>query len=203
MSKAALAAVRRVDSRILYLRDQKIILDSDLAELYGVEVRHLNQQVKRNSKRFPGEFLFQLSSKDVKSLRSQFVISNNGRGGRRYMPYAFTEYGAIMAATILNSERAIAMSIFVVRAFVRTRQALITNQRIVGKLNEIEYRLENHDADIQKLVDAIRELMTPLPANRRRLGFEIPQGKSKTNSGRSITLIRSSARKPGGVAGQV
>src|SRR5213078_2160651 len=75
-------------------------------ELYGVEVRHLNQQVKRNSKRFPGEFLFQLSSKDVKSLRSQFVISNNGRGGRRYMPYAFTEYGAIMAATILNSERA-------------------------------------------------------------------------------------------------
>jgi hypothetical protein len=91
----------------------------------------------------------------------------------------------------------------VVRAFVRTRQALITNQRIVGKLNEIEYRLENHDADIQKLVDAIREMMAPLPANRCRLGFEIPQGRSKTNSGRSITLIRSSARKTGGVAGQV
>src|SRR5713226_786563 len=125
MSRAALVAVRRVDSRILYLQDQKIILDADLAELYGVEVRHLNQQVKRNSKRFPAEFLFQLSNKDMKILRSQFVISNNGRGGRRYLPYAFTEHGAIMAATVLNSERAIAMSVFVVRAFVRMRQALI------------------------------------------------------------------------------
>src|SRR5713101_2826673 len=152
MSRAALAAVRRVDSRILYLRDQKIILDSDLAELYGVEVRHLNQQVKRNSKRFPAEFMFRLSNRDMKTLRSQFVISNNGRGGRRYLPYAYTEHGAIMAATVLNSERAVEMTIFVVRAFVRVRQALVANQEIAAKLNELEDRLESHDADIQAVV---------------------------------------------------
>ena len=188
MSRAALATVRRVDSRILYLRDQKIILDADLAELYGVEVRHLNQQVKRNSKRFPVEFMFQLSNKELKLLRSQFVISNNGRGGRRYLPYAFTEHGVIMAATVLSSERAIEMSIFIVRAFVRMRQALAANREIAAKLTELEGRLEGHDADIQAVINAIRDLMAPPARNGRRIGFQaptIPRNKLLTSHSRA------------------
>lgn len=137
MNKTALAAVRRVDARILYLRDQKIILDADLAELYGVTVKRLNEQVKRNLARFPSDFLFQLTRAEQDVLRSQIATSNNGRGGRRYLPYAFTEHGAIMAATVLNSKRAIQMSIFVVRAFVRIREALATSRQIAVKLAEL------------------------------------------------------------------
>ena len=190
MSKAALALAKRVDSRILFLRGQKIILDADLAALYGVEVKHLNQQIKRNQKRFPGDFLFRISVREFEILRSQIVTSSDGHGGRRYLPHAFTEHGAIMAATVLNSERAIQMSIFVVRAFVRMRQALSTNRQIVVTLAELERRIENHDTDIQELVEAIRELMAPSPPNRRSIGFETPH-RGKT-SGRTIPFIRSS-----------
>src|SRR6266481_1900218 len=163
MSKAALTLAKRVDSRILFLRGQKIILDSDLAALYGVEVKHLNQQIKRNRKRFPGDFLFRISAREFEILRSQIVTSSDGHGSRRYLPHAFTEHGAIMAATVLNSERAIQMSTFVVRAFVRMREALAPNRQIVAKLAELERRSENHDVDIQSLLAAIRELMAPSP----------------------------------------
>jgi phage regulator Rha-like protein len=174
MNRQAIVLTKRADSRIIMLRGQKVILDTDLAELYGVEVRHLNQQVKRNAKRFPIEFLFSLSRKEFDHLRSQNVISSDGHGGRRYLPFAFTEYGAIMAATVLNSQRAIEMSVFVVRAFVRMREALAANQKIMTKLAELESKLEHHDAEIQELMDAIRELMAPLPANNRRIGFSPP-----------------------------
>jgi len=179
MSKRAIVLARRVESRILVLRGQRVILDEDLAELHGVEVRHLNQQVKRNAKRFPVEFQFQASSQEVKILRSQNVISSEGHGGRRYRPNVFTEHGAIMAATVLNSERAIEMSIFVVLAFVRMRQVLAANRQIVAKLTELEHRLESHDTDIQELMEAIRELMTPLPLKHRRIGFDLPAGSAK------------------------
>jgi phage regulator Rha-like protein len=182
MNKTALVLANKVDSKIQVLRGQKIILDSDLAELYGVPVRQLNQQIKRNAGRFPADFLFQLSPTEYQHLRSHFVISNVGRGGRRYLPHAFTEHGAIMAATVLNSKRAIEMSIFVVRAFVRMRETLAANQQIVTKLSEIERRLEGHDAEIQELVDAIRELMAPLPANTRRIGFEAPANPARKNA---------------------
>src|SRR5437867_10504080 len=109
----------RIERSIRILRGHRVILDADLAGLYEVDVRHLNQQVKRNVERFPSDFMFQLTAKEDTALRSQFVISKKGRGGRRYSPYAFTEHGAIMAATVLNSKRAIQMSVFVVRAFVR------------------------------------------------------------------------------------
>jgi hypothetical protein len=174
MNKTAIILAKRVSSKILVLRNQKIILDTDLAELYGVPVKHLNQQVKRNGHRFPSDFLFVLTKAESECLRSQIVTSNVGRGGRRYLPNAFTEHGAIMAATVLNSKRAIEMSIFVVRAFVGMRQALAVNQHVVSKLSELEARLDSHDADIQDLVEAIRELMAPLPANNRRIGFETP-----------------------------
>ncbi len=172
MNKTAIILAKRVSSKILVLRNQKVILDTDLAQLYGVPVKHLNQQVKRNSHRFPSDFLFTLSKAESESLRSQIVTSNSNRGGRRYLPYAFTEHGSIMAATVLNSKRAIEMSIFVVRAFVGMRQALAVNQHVVSKLSELEARLDEHDAEIQDLIEAIRELMAPLPANKRRIGFE-------------------------------
>ena len=124
MPTTAMALARKVDSIIHVLRGQRVILDSDLAELYGVPVKHLNQQIKRNARRFPPDFLFQLSRAEHANLRSQLVTSSSDHGGRRYLPHAFTEHGAVMAANVLNSMRAIKMSIFVVRAFVRMRKFL-------------------------------------------------------------------------------
>ena len=174
MNKAAITLTKSVGSRILILRNQRVILDTDLAELYGVAVKHLNQQIKRNRDRFPSDFVFTLTREEHLSLRSQFVTSKNARGGRRYSPNAFTEHGAIMAASVLNSKRAVEMSIFVVRAFVQMREALLVNQKVVSKLSELEARLDEHDGELQALVDAIRELMAPLPANNRRIGFATP-----------------------------
>ena len=182
MNKTAIILAKRVSSKILVLRNQKVILDGDLAELYGVAVKHLNQQIKRNRDRFPADFLFTLTNVEDESLRSQIVTSKPGRGGRRYLPHAFTEHGAIMAATVLNSKRAIEMSIFVVRAFVQMRQALVVNQHVVSKLSELEARLDINDAEIQDLVEAIRELIAPLPANNRRIGFEAQATTPKTTA---------------------
>jgi len=176
VNKTAIILAKRVSTKILVLRNQKVILDSDLAELYGVPVRQLNQQIKRNSDRFPSDFLFAVTAAEYEDLRSQNVISSSGHGGRRYLPHAFTEHGAIMAATVLNSKRAIEMSIFVVRAFVQMRQATVFNQNVVSKLAELEARLDGHDGELQGLVEAIRELVEPLPANNRRIGFETPSG---------------------------
>jgi len=169
----------------MVLRGHKIILDAHLAELYGVSVKRLNEQIKRNARRFPPDFLFRLSRTEHENLRSQFATSSSSHGGRRYLPHAFTEHGAVMAATVLNSRRAIEMSIFVVRAFVRMRMALATNQQIASKFAELEARLECHDADIEDLMSAIRELMNPPLAKRRRIGFELPAGSAKAH--RKIT----------------
>jgi hypothetical protein len=193
MAKTAIVVARKVDSKIFVLRGQRVILDSDLAELYGVQARHLNQQVKRNAKRFPLAFRFQLSAHELKILRSQNVISSERHGGARYLPYAFTEHGAIMAATVLNSERAIEMSVFVVLAFVRMRRAIAGQRHILTKLAQLERRLEGHDADIQDLMDAIRELMTPEEPNRRRIGFEAPSDPSgKALKGRTVPFRKKS-----------
>jgi hypothetical protein len=178
MAKSPLTLAAPVESRILILRHQRVILDSDLAELYGVPVRQLNQQVKRNRERFPVDFMFQLTAKEDDSLRSQIVISKKGRGGRRYPPYAFTEHGAIMAATVLNSKRAIEMSVFVVRAFVRMREMLAKNRKLAAKINELDRRLETHDTAIQEIMDAIKELMVPEGPSKRKIGFQLPPGKA-------------------------
>ena len=167
-----------VGSRILILRHQRVILDKDLAELYGVPVRQLNQQVKRNRERFPADFMFRLTPKEDQLLRSQIVISSEKHGGRRYLPYAFTEHGAIMAATVLNSKRAIEMSVFVVRAFVRMREMLAKNRQLAAKINELDRRLETHDTAIQDIIDAIKELMLPEGPSKRKIGFQLPPGKS-------------------------
>jgi hypothetical protein len=187
MTKTATLMTRKVDSKIFVLRGQRVILDTDLAELYGVQVRHLNQQVKRNAKRFPLAFRFQLSQHELKILRSQNVISSEGHGGTRYRPYVFTEHGTIMAATVLNSKRAIEMSVFVVLAFVRMRRAIAGNHQILTKLAELEGRLDSHDTDIQDLMEAIRELMSPPEPTRTQIGFEAPsEASGKALKGRTM-----------------
>lgn len=181
MSKQIAVLTKRVESKILPIRGHRVILDSDLAELYGVEVRSLIQQVKRNARRFPPDFVMQLTAEEASNLRSQNVISSSGHGGRRSLPYAFTEHGAIMAASVLTSGRAVEMSIFVVRAFVRMREALAANRQVLSKLAELERRVESHDANIQELIEAIRELMEPLPASGRRIGFALPAESAKSS----------------------
>jgi len=179
MPKSGDTAVFSVESRILFLRQQRVIIDADLAELYGVSVKQLNQQIKRNRERFPADFLFQLKADEYKVLRSQIVTSKPGSGGRRYLPFVFTEHGAIMAATVLNSQRAVQMSVFVVRAFVRLREMLATNRQLAVKVHELENRLDGHDGAIQDLIEAIKDLMTPADPPRRKIGFRLPAASSK------------------------
>src|SRR5260370_21479268 len=171
--------VSSVESRILFLRHQRVILDADIALLYGVPGKRLNEQVKRNQERFPSDFMFRLAEKEHHTLRSQFEASKKTRGGRRYTPYAFNEHGAIMAATVLNSKRAVQMSVFVVRAFVRLREMLATNRHLTGKIYELENRLDSNDSVIVELIQAIKQLLTPKKRPRVRIGFQLPAGKAK------------------------
>jgi hypothetical protein len=159
----AIIPVQRVQSLILLIRGQKVILDADLAELYGVSTKRLNEQVRRNMERFPPDFMFQLTPKETEGLRSQIATSNVqvGRGGRRYLPYAFTEHGAIMAASVLNSAQAIQTSIFVVRAFVRLRRMLASDEALATRLKRLEKTVGAHSRQIVAIVDAIRLLMPP------------------------------------------
>lgn len=157
--------------RILDTRDVKVVLDEDLARLYGVTTARLNQAVKRNSGRFPADFAFQLSAAERESLRSQSVISNGKRGGRRTLPWAFTEHGAIMAATVLRSARAIDMSIFVVRAFVRLRDVAASHRELATKLSTLERRVGGHDEELKTVFAALRKLIVPPLRQRRPIGF--------------------------------
>jgi len=179
MPKRRVTIASAIESRILFLRHHRVILDTDIADLYGVPVKRLNEQVKRNQDRFPSDFMFQLNRREHDILRSQIATSRGGPGGRRYRPFAFTEHGAIMAATVLSSDRAVQMSVFVVRAFVRLREMLATNRRLAGKIDELENRLDTHDSTIQDLIEAIKELMTPEEPARVRIGFQLPAGKVK------------------------
>jgi hypothetical protein len=168
-----IALLPRIENRIFLVRGQKVLLDDDLAALYNVEVRVLNQAVKRNKKRFPPDFVFRLTAKENRNLKSQTVITSSSHGGRRTVPYAYTEYGAIMAASILNSPRAIEMSVFVVRAFVRLRDTLASHKALAAKFAQLEQRLETHDKTIGEIIDAIRALMTPPERPARKIGFRL------------------------------
>jgi hypothetical protein len=152
-------------------RGHKIMLDSDLAALYDVETRTLVQALKRNRDRFPADFVFQLTRVEYSLLRSQIVISKRGRGGRRYPPYAFTEHGAVMLASVLNSPQAIETSVFVVRASVRLRELASTHRILADKLGELERRVGRHDESIRSLMTPIRQLMSPPEPKRRHIGF--------------------------------
>ena len=157
--------------RILFIRNSRVMLDTDLAVLYGVPTKRFNEQVKRNLGRFPSDFMFQLTSEEFTNLRSQIATSSEGHGGRRYAPYAFTEHGAIMAATILNSQRAIDMSVFVVRAFVEYRQFLSLHDELAVQLKRLEGKVSTHDKAIAHLLDAIQQLTRHPDPAKRSIGF--------------------------------
>lgn len=174
IAKSSPLAIDAIASRIITLRSGRVLLDADLAALYGVETRRLNEQVHRNRRRFPPDFVFRLSREELENLMSQFATSR--WGGRRKLPFAFAEHGAIQAATILNTRRAVEVSVYVVRAFIQLRGVLTANRELAGRLDELEARIERklstHDRVIAEILDAIRKLMTPPePKPKRRIGF--------------------------------
>ena len=167
--KQALIPVERIARTIVKLRGQNVMRDADLAALYKVTTKRLNEQVKRNRQRFPPDFMFQVTQAEYADLRSQFATSSPpAHGGRRSLPYVFTEHGAIMAATVLNSPRAVQMSIFVVRAFVGFRRMIQSHAELTKKLDELAAK---YDDQFEVVFEAIRELMTPTTGKRRRIGF--------------------------------
>jgi ORF6N domain len=160
-----------IERKILLIRGERVMLDAELAELYGVETKRLNEQVRRNKERFPDDFMFQLTDEEFNCLRSQFATSNNpaGRGGRRHLPYVFTEHGAIMAASVLNTPLAVEVSVQVVRAFAKLREMISTHKDLSKKLEDLE---KKYDSQFKLVFDAIRQLMTPHePKKKRAIGF--------------------------------
>ena len=174
----ALATVKDITRAILVLRGRRVLLDTELALLYGVTTRRLNEQVRRNRRRFPDDFLFELTIEEFANLKSQFATSS--WGGRRKLPFAFTEHGAIQGATILNSPRAVEMSVYVVRAFIELRDALNTDRALARRFHQLEShlnaRLTGHDEAIATILSAIRELMKPPESPRRGIGFTADLG---------------------------
>jgi hypothetical protein len=166
-----LILVEKIEPRILLIRGQKVLLDADLAALYGVTTKRLNEQVKRNRKRFPEDFLFSLTA----SEKAEVVANCDHLSRLRFspvLPNAFTEHGALMAASVLNTPRAIEVSVFVVRAFVKLRQWIASHKELAAKLANLEHKVEGHDEAIRSLVAAIRQLMTPPdPKSKRQIGF--------------------------------
>ena len=165
-------AIESVTRSILFLRGQKVILDRDLAVLYGVTTGNLNKAVNRNRNRFPSDFMFQLTAEEAERLIFQFGISK-GRGGLRHLPYAFTEQGVAMLSSVLKSECAVRVNISIMRAFVKLREALETNRELARKFSELEKRVGKHDEEIGAIIDAIRQLMAPPEKPRREIGFHV------------------------------
>jgi phage regulator Rha-like protein len=174
--QVSLVPMERIERAIIVVRGEKVMLDNELAEIYGVETRVLNQAVKRNAARFPVDFMFHLTVEEAESLRCQIGISKEGRGGRRYLPYAFTEHGALMLANVLNSERAAQTSVMVVRAFVKLRQMLASNAELARKLDAME---KKYDAQFKVVFDAIRQLMSPPVKPKREIGFHVKHDDDK------------------------
>lgn len=186
---------------ILFLREQRVMLDAELAALYGVETKVLVQAIKRNIERFPADFMFQLSADEWSSLRSQFVTSNAGRGGRRYAPFAFTEQGVAMLSSVLNSPRAIAINIEIMRAFVQVRAMAATHKDLAKQLAELQDKTESlamsHDTfsrntrnQLRQVFDTLRELMTPPEPPKRPMGF-VTQEDKPTSKG-----VKARTKKP-------
>ena len=187
MSKEIIPA-EQIALRIRHFRGEKVLLDFDLAALYDVETRILNQAVRRNADRFPADFMFQLSSQEAEKLSqvvtpsvaghnvsnsSQLVMSSGKHRGKRYRPYAFTEQGVAMLSSVLNSESAVKMNIAIMRAFVQLRRALQANRELARKFSELEQRIDKHDSEIAAILEAIRQLMAPPAKPRREIGFHV------------------------------
>jgi hypothetical protein len=173
-NKKSLVPVEQIEEAILFIRGQKLMLDTDLAGLYGVSTKRLNEQVTRNRDRFPDDFMFQLTAEE----KSEVVANCDHLSKLKFsptLPYAFTEHGAIMVASILNTPQAVQASVFVVRAFVRLRDMLATHKRLARKLEELETKFESHDESIRAIFAAIQQLMTPPEKPRKEIGFKVKE----------------------------
>ncbi|MGB2929228.1 MAG: ORF6N domain-containing protein [Desulfobacterales bacterium] len=170
-----LVSIELIASKIYLIRGMKIMLDRDLAELYGVETGALNRAVKRNAERFPEDFMFQITGEEAELLRCQTGISKPGRGGRRYLPYAFSEQGVAMLSSVLNSKRAIEVNIAIMRAFVQLRKMIDSHAELSRKLSDLERKLGDHDEQIQAIFEAIRQLMAPPDKKKRKIGYTVKE----------------------------
>ena len=178
--------ISTVENAIHLVRGQRVMLDSDLAAIYRVTTKRLNERLKRNRARFPGDFAFQLTREEFTTLRSQIAtsslrsqIATSNKGGRRYAPWVFTEHGAIMLASVLNSDVAISASVRVVRAFVRLREIISANAELAAKFAQLERRLDGHDEAIAQLFAAIRQLLAPAPEKKREIGFHVRERQGR------------------------
>lgn len=170
-----LVAAPAIEKRIFVVRERQVMLDEDLADLYGVETKRLTQQVKRNIERFPDDFMFQLDRSEAAALRSQIATSNSGRGGRRYAPYVFTEQGVAMLSGVLRSKRAIAVNIEIMRAFVELRRVAGSYAEIEKRLEQIEEELGGHDERLNQIFKVLRQLISPPARPKRPVGFRLPE----------------------------
>lgn len=175
-------SIGEIAQRIHLIRGQRVVLDTDLAAFYGETTKRFNQQVNRNLARFPEDFMFRLDEAEFSTLRLQFATLKTGRGQhRKYLPYVFTEHGAIMAATLLNSPRATELSVYVVRAFVELRGMLTSNRELAGKVHSLERKVSVHERNIAELVDSMAQLLAaPPPQPKRSIGFITPEDRSKS-----------------------
>ncbi len=178
-------AIEQVENAIYLIRGERVMLDSALADIYGVATKRLNEQLRRNAQRFPSDFAFQLTREELTNLRSQIATSSL-HGGKRKLPWAFTEHGAIMLASVLNSETAIEASVRVVRAFVRLRELISANAALARKFAELERRLDTHDAQLTQLFAAIRQLLAPPPEKKREIGFHVKEKAARYRGRRRV-----------------
>lgn len=186
-----------IAQRIHLIRGQRVVLDTDLAAFYGETTKRFNQQVSRNQARFPADFMFQLDEAEFAALRLQFATLKAGRGQhRKYLPYVFTEHGAIMAATLLNSPRATELSVYVVRAFVELRGMLSSNRELAGKVHVLERKVSVHERNIAELVDSMAELLaTPALPPKRPIGFVTQEDKKDKPSNPASTKAKAAGKK--------
>jgi phage regulator Rha-like protein len=182
MKKESIIPRELVEQRIYLIRGQKVMLDFHLAKLYNIPNKRLKEQVRRNIKRFPEDFMFELTKDEYDRLRSQIATSKTGRGGMRYTPFAFTEQGVAMLSSVLNSERAIQVNIAIIRAFVKLRNILATHEELRKKLEDLERKFERHDEQIRLVFDAIRELMQPPEKPKRKIGFRVEEKRKRYRS---------------------
>lgn len=172
MEKQSIIPVERIQQSIYYLRGEKVMLDEDLAGLYGVDTKVLNQAVKRNIERFPSDFMFQLTAKETERLRSQIVTSKEGRGGRRYNPYAFTEQGVAMLSSVLRSKQAVEVNIAIMRTFVHLRKIMADNSLLRSRIEMLEKKDSHRDAQIQRIFDVLSEMIAEEDKPKKQIGYQ-------------------------------
>jgi hypothetical protein len=186
--------IANVEGAIHLVRGQRVMLDSDLAAIYGVTTKRLNEQLRRNRSRFPSDFAFQLTAEELTNLRSQ-IATSSFHGGRRYRPWVFSEHGALMLASVLNSEIAVQASVRVVRAFVRLREMVAANTQLAAKLEELDRRFDSHDQAIANLFAALKQLLEPSePTKRREIGFHVRESAARYRARQKSRIKNRSSR---------